>query len=466
MEPTQALTGSIYGFDDTICAISTPHGVGGIAVARICGADAIAIADKIWRGKSLAEAESHTAHLGTILASDSSTLDEGIATVFRAPRSYTGQDTVEISVHGSRWIQRELIASLVSNGARPAEAGEFTRRAFAAGRFDLSEAEAIADLIASSSKAAHRLAINQMRGSVSRQLDSLREQLLELASLLELELDFSEEDVEFASRARLVELAEAVGKEINRLKNSYKAGSAIKEGIPVAIIGHTNAGKSSLLNALVGDDRAIVSDIHGTTRDIVEDCIELGNYLIRLQDTAGLRTDTEDSIERIGIEKSLSAAGKAEIIIYMLDASAPATPDEIRAEIKDADPDRVIFAINKIDKCADSPALPCDTGDIVRMSVKQGEGIDELRQTIINKIDEFAGGAEAELLITNARQAASLETAGNSNANLLAALQAGIPGDLVAQDLRETLHHLASVTGAVTPPQILETIFSRFCIGK
>lgn len=333
MEPTQAMTGNIYGFDDTICAISAPPGVGGIAVARICGQDAINITDKIWQGKRLSDAKSHTAHLGTILAPDGSTLDEGVATVFRAPRSYTGQDTVEISIHGSRWIQRELISALVAAGARPAEPGEFTRRAFAAGRFDLSEAEAVADLIASSSKAAHRLAINQMRGSVSKQLESLREQLVELASLLELELDFSEEDLEFASRTHLVELAEAVGSEISRLTKTYRTGTAIKEGIPVAIIGHTNAGKSSLLNALVGDERAIVSEIHGTTRDIVEDRIELGSYLIRLQDTAGLRQDTDDTIERIGIERSINAAVKAEIIIYLIDASSPATQAEIEAEL-------------------------------------------------------------------------------------------------------------------------------------
>ena len=465
MEPTQTMTGNIYGFDDTICAISTPPGVGGIAVARICGQDAISITDKIWQGKRLSDAKSHTAHLGTILAPDGSTLDEGVATVFRAPRSYTGQDTVEISVHGSRWIQRELISALVAAGARPAEPGEFTRRAFAAGRFDLSEAEAVADLIASSSKAAHRLAINQMRGSVSKQLESLRKQLVELASLLELELDFSEEDLEFASRTHLVELAEAVGSEISRLTKTYRTGTAIKEGIPVAIIGHTNAGKSSLLNALVGDERAIVSEIHGTTRDIVEDRIELGSYLIRLQDTAGLRQDTDDTIERIGIERSINAAVKAEIIIYLIDASSPATQAEIEAELTGANPDRIIYAINKTDLCRNTPALPHNAQPI-ELSIKNATGLDTLRNAIIQKIEDFAGGANADLLITNARQAAALEAASNSNRALLAALRSGIPADLVAQDLRETLHHLATVTGSVTTPEILATIFSRFCIGK
>ena len=304
-----------------------------------------------------------------------------------------------------------------------------------------------------------------MRGSVSKQLESLREQLVELASLLELELDFSEEDLEFASRTHLVELAEAVGSEISRLTKTYRTGTAIKEGIPVAIIGHTNAGKSSLLNALVGDERAIVSEIHGTTRDIVEDRIELGSYLIRLQDTAGLRQDTDDTIERIGIERSINAAVKAEIIIYLIDASSPATPAEIGAELTGANPERIIYAINKTDLCRNTPALP-HNAQPVELSIKNDTGLDTLRNTIIQKIEDFAGGANADLLITNARQAAALEAASNSNRALLAALRSGIPADLVAQDLRETLHHLATVTGSVTTPEILATIFSRFCIGK
>ncbi len=281
--------------NDTICAISTPHGTGGIAVARISGPDAIAITDKIWKGKPLENAPTHTAHLGEIIDTNGEVLDQGVATIFRSPKSYTTEDTVEISVHGSIWIQRELINTLVKAGARIAERGEFTQRAFAAGRFDLAEAEAVADLISSSSRAAHRIAMNQMRGSVSRRLETLRNSLIELASLLELELDFSEEDVEFASRDRLTALAIETKEEIQRLVATFNTGAAIKNGIPIAITGKTNAGKSSLLNALLGDDRAIVSDIHGTTRDIVEDTIEIGDYLVRFQDTAGLR-HTDDEI--------------------------------------------------------------------------------------------------------------------------------------------------------------------------
>lgn len=340
--------------NDTICAISTPHGSGGIAVARISGPEAFAITDKIWKGKKLGDVKSHTVHLGEVMDSDGAVLDQAVAAVFKAPASYTSEDTVELSVHGSRWIQRELIKSLIKAGARLAERGEFTSRAFAAGRFDLAEAEAVADLIASSSRAAHRIALNQMRGSVSKRLDKLREDLIQLASLLELELDFSEEDVEFASRERLLALATETKNEIERLVGTFNTGSAIKDGIPVAIIGRTNAGKSSLLNALLGDDRAIVSDIHGTTRDIVEDTLEIGDYLVRFQDTAGLR-QTDDAIERIGIDRSYKAACTARIVIHVMDGTAAESND--CSDISDIEPNRIITVFNKID-IADSPPRP------------------------------------------------------------------------------------------------------------
>jgi tRNA modification GTPase len=302
-----------------ICAISTAPGVGGIAVARVSGPEAINIVDKIWHGKKLADVASHTAHLGNIDDRSGNTLDQAVATVFRAPASFTGEDVVEISVHGSTYIQAELIATLVAAGARLAEPGEFTRRAFTAGKMDLAQAEAIADLIASQSRAAHRVAMSQMRGGVSKRLAQLRDQLIELASLLELELDFSEEDVEFASRTRLIDIAQQIYAEVTRLHKSFDAGSAIKNGIPIAIVGDTNAGKSSLLNALVGDERAIVSNIHGTTRDIVEDTVTIGNNLFRLMDTAGLR-DTTDPVEQIGIERSHRAMQKASITLLVTDA--------------------------------------------------------------------------------------------------------------------------------------------------
>lgn len=291
--------------EDTICAISTPPGVGGIAVIRISGPQAIAVADRVWHGKSLSETAGHTARFGRITdpSRGGEMLDEAVATVFRAPASFTGEDVVELSVHGSRYVQRRLLEMLTGNGARLAEAGEFTRRAFANGKMDLAQAEAVADVIASNSRASHRLAASQMKGCFSRRLEELRDKLLDLASLLELELDFSEEEVEFASRERLREIATEIHSEVSRLEKSFSAGSAIKDGIPVAIVGPTNAGKSSLLNLLLGEDRAIVSDIHGTTRDTIEDTLEIGDYLFRFIDTAGLR-DTSDPIEALEIGRA------------------------------------------------------------------------------------------------------------------------------------------------------------------
>ncbi|MDE6323883.1 MAG: tRNA uridine-5-carboxymethylaminomethyl(34) synthesis GTPase MnmE, partial [Paramuribaculum sp.] len=295
---------------DTICAISTPPGVGGIAVARISGPDAFEITDRIWKGRKLSETTTHTAHLGTLLNPDGSILDQAVATIFRAPGSFTGENVVELSVHGSRFVQRELLKNLVSAGCRLAKPGEFTRRAFVAGKMDLAEAEAVADVIASDSRAAHRIAISQMRGSYSEKLSSMRQKLVDLAALLELELDFSEEDVEFASREKLLKIARQVHDEVKRLARSFSAGKAIKDGIPVAIAGHTNAGKSSLVNALLDDERAIVSDIHGTTRDTIEETLELGDYLFRFIDTAGLR-QTTDRIEQQGIERTRQMIDRA-----------------------------------------------------------------------------------------------------------------------------------------------------------
>lgn len=283
--------------NDTICAVSTPAGTGGIAVARVSGPQAICIADRLWRGRRLTEATSHTAHYGSLTDLDGRTIDDCVATVFRAPRSFTGEDVVEFSIHGSIFVQKETINALVAAGARLAERGEFTRRAFASGKMDLAQAEGVADLIASRSRAAHDMAIKQMKGGFSKRLSQLHDTLLELASLLELELDFSEEDVEFASRGKLMAQAVEMRDEIKRLAASFDSGNAIKEGIPVAIVGPTNVGKSSLLNALVGDERAIVSDIHGTTRDLIEDTVNIGDYTFRFIDTAGLR-DTSDRIEQ------------------------------------------------------------------------------------------------------------------------------------------------------------------------
>ena len=453
----------IYNSDDTICAISTAPGTGGIAVARVSGHSAITIVSKIWKGKNLNDVASHSAHLGIVYDSNGEILDEAVATVFRNPNSFTGEDVVELSIHGSRWIQSQLIQSLITAGCRMALPGEFTRRAFAAGRLDLAQAEAVADVISSSSKAAHRMAMSQMRGAFSKKIDAMRDELVQLASLLELELDFSEEDVEFASRNRLLEIADTLSAQLKRAAASFRAGQAIKDGIPVAIVGNTNAGKSSLLNALVEDDRAIVSDIHGTTRDVVEDTIEIGEYLIRFQDTAGLR-QTEDPIEQLGIERSHSVASAANIVIYVVDSSIASNPEETARELPHID----IIVANKTDLPQQFDSATWQkvypTATILPCSARNGKGIDTLRQTICDLLR--ADTSEDDIIVANARHAQSLAEAAANLEALSAALRNGIPTDLAAQDLRAAIHHLSTITGTITTPEILQNIFKNFCIGK
>lgn len=459
----------IHTTDDTICAISTPPGVGGIAVARVSGKNATGVVQKIWKGKPISEMQSHTAHLGTLIDSQGNTLDQAVATVFLAPASFTGEDVVELSVHGSVFVQRELLNALMKAGARLAEAGEFTRRAFTSGKLDLTQAEAVADVIASNSRAAHRIAMNQMRGGYSRRLALLRDKLLELASLLELELDFSEEEVEFASRQHLSELAHAIRDEVSRLHGSFAQGTAIKQGIPVAIVGATNAGKSSLLNALLGDDRAIVSNIHGTTRDVVEDTIEIGDYLFRFMDTAGLR-ETTDAIEQIGISRSLRAITKATIVLLVIDPvddTAPQTYQKVMEEL--SQPEAMLLVVsNKSDLHPSDGKLTFVADNVAQMSVscRTMQGVEELRQKLADTARAISENATADALVTNARHAQILESAVQSTARIIDGLASGISGDFIAQDVRETIHHLGAITGTITTTDILSTIFSRFCIGK
>lgn len=454
----------IYDSADTICAVSTPAGTGGIAVVRLSGPEAISIADKIWRGKTIVDCKSHTAHFGTVVDADGSDLDQAVATIFRGPASYTGDDVIEFSVHGSRWIQQRLVNSLIAAGARTALPGEFTRRAFAAGKLDLAQAEAVADMIASSSKAAHRMALDQMRGDFSKRIDEMRNSLVRLASLLELELDFSEEDVEFASRSELRTLAGELASQLQSAADSFAAGNAIKDGIPVAIVGATNAGKSSLLNALLADDRAIVSDIHGTTRDIIEDTTEIGDYLVRLRDTAGLR-DTADPIEQMGIERSHQAARHAFLVLYVADSSdAEALAEARKAVAASARP--AILVANKTDISGYRPTVTASSSEIteVAVSAKNGDGIEALKNAITDIISHAT--SDCDITVTNARHAEAFAAASQSLRNLIDALDQGIPSDLAAQDLREALYHLSSVTGQITTPEILQSIFTSFCIGK
>ncbi len=466
-------TSLIYNSEDTICAISTPAGTGGIAVIRMSGRDAFAITDKVWKGKSIAAATTHTAHLGLINDPDTDeVIDQAVATIFRGPHSFTGDDTVELSIHGSRWIQRRVLTILQSQGARLALPGEFTRRAYTTGHLDLAEAEAVADVIAASSQAAHRLAMSQLRGEYSKHIAGLRAELVDLTALLELELDFSEEDVEFASRTRLNELASSIHIQLSRLADSYKAGANIKDGIPVAIIGPTNAGKSSLLNALLNDERAIVSDIHGTTRDIVEDTIEIGPYLIRFRDTAGLRTTT-DTIENIGIERSQAAARSASVVIYMVDPLAATDVANISNSLDGIAQSDVIIAVNKADiapteatETAKTLAEAFPSATLLTISAKERTTLASLCEAILYHIETQVPDSENDVIVTNARHAEALRNAADAASAVSQAIDAGLPADLIAQDLRATIHYLSSITGEITPTEVLSTIFSRFCIGK
>ena len=460
---------------DTICAISTPQGMGGIAVIRVSGNRAIEIVSKRWQGKPLDQCESHTVHLGHITDSQGNLLDEVVVTIFRNPRSFTGEDVIEIACHGSTWIQQQLVATLIDAGCRAAAGGEFTRRAFANGRMDLSQAEAVADVIASQSQASHRVAMNQMRGKFSRELNGLRDKLLHFVSLMELELDFSEEDVTFADRSAVTTLAQEIHNVISRLADSYQAGNVIKNGLPVAIVGQTNAGKSTLLNALLHDDRALVSDIQGTTRDVIEDTITVGGTLFRFIDTAGLR-ETSDTVESMGIERSWTSLERARIVLWVIDATAS------DSEVKDlaskilprCEGKQLIAVINKADLLGDkdlyseaSPLitrLPQGTRSIAISALREGD-IERLQQLILEAAALPSVGEDA-VIVTNARHYQALVRAKEALERAIDALGMGISGDLVSQDIRETLHYLGEITGEITTHDILGEIFSHFCIGK
>lgn len=450
---------------DTIVAPATAPGQAALAVLRLSGPQAIAIADTLWRGKSLAQADSHTAHLGTVLDSRGLQLDQAVAVVYRAPRSFTGQDSVELTVHGSMYVRRELLDTLIKAGARLAEPGEFTRRAFLGGRLDLSQAEAVADIIAAESRAANDIAQSQLQGKFAGRIQQLRQQLIDIASLLELELDFAEEDLEFADRTLLTQLATQARDEIKRLLQSFRTGDAIMRGIPVAIVGAPNAGKSSLLNALLGHDRAIVSDVPGTTRDTIEETLHLGDHLFRFIDTAGLRAST-DAVERIGIDRARAAIASARIILYVHDATLPLHPDLI-PRVPDA---TTLLVLNKTDliptptldsqlSTLDSQLLPTP------LSTRTGEGLDQIVRHLVTIAADMTT-TYGDVLVANARHAEALSSALTSIGRVLDGLRATLPADLVAQSLRETISHLGAITGAIPSDLLLSTIFSRFCVGK
>ena len=453
--------------EDTICALATPPG-GALGIIRVSGSQSLAIVSRIF-SKDLTQEKGYTLHYGNILADDGTTIDEVMVSIFRAPHSYTGEDCVEISCHGSSYIINNVLELLILHGCRMANPGEFTQRAFLNGKMDLSQAEAVADLIASTNRATHQTAMSQLRGNFSSELAKLRDQLLKLTSLLELELDFSDhEDLEFADRTELKDIAEKIDRRITHLAHSFEKGQAIKQGIPVAIVGKTNVGKSTLRNRLLKDDRAIVSDIHGTTRDTIEDTIDLQGITFRFIDTAGIR-QTADTIEQIGINRTYAAISKARIVIWIIDQEP--TEEDIK-EIQELCNDKSLIIIhNKIDK--QTPINPLSSTlfqvrhyAFLRISAKHNLHIDELEKAIYEAAD-LPTLSDTDVIVTSARHYDALLRAHESTQRVLTGMQMQLSGDLIAEDLRQTLDILAEITGGqITPQETLNNIFKHFCIGK
>lgn len=462
---------------ETICAIATAQG-GAIGIIRVSGTNAIKITEKIFvpkiKGKTLSEQKPYTLTFGQII-NGGEIVDEVLISLFRAPNSYTGEDSIEISCHGSTYILQQVMQLLIQEGCRIAQPGEFTQRAFLNGKMDLSQAEAVADLIASSSAATHRLAMSQMRGGFSKELAELRTRLLNFTSMIELELDFSEEDVEFANRDQLRQLADNIEKVLARLVHSFSVGNAIKNGVPVAIIGETNAGKSTLLNVLLNEDKAIVSDIHGTTRDVIEDTTNIGGITFRFIDTAGIR-DTIDTIESLGIERTFQKLDQAEIVLWMIDSANAA--EQIK-ELSDkilprCEGKRLILVLNKTDliNSTQQAALISDLSTLtakdiyhIFISAKQRNHTDELEQLLV-KAAQLPTVTQNDVIVTNVRHYEALTRALEAIHRVQEGIDSGISGDFLSQDIRECIFHLNDIAGEVTNDMVLKNIFQHFCIGK
>ena len=457
---------------DNICALATASGMGAISVIRVSGPDAIAICDQLFisvkAGKSLLDQKSHTIHLGTFM-DNGHLIDEVLTSVFKGPNSYTGENVVEISCHGSTFIQQQILQSLIKKGCRTAEPGEFTFRAFMNGKIDLSQAEAVADLISSSNEKSHDLALSQMRGGFSSEIQSLREELIKFASLIELELDFSTEDVEFADRSQLQELINKLKKVLRRLIDSFALGNVLKNGIPVAIVGEPNVGKSTLLNALLNENRAIVSEIAGTTRDTVEDEIIIEGMSFRFVDTAGIR-DTQDAIESIGIEKTFEKIKQAKVVLYLFDA-ARVSVEKVHQEMKKLEAHtegkQLIALANKVDQ-GDINQIEATFGDIhniLFISAKHKENVARLKTLLTKKVKQGIVTND-DVIVSNSRHFEALSHALSFVVKVQEGLDAGISGDLLAMDIRQSLFHLDEITGEITTDDLLDSIFRDFCIGK
>ncbi|WP_242118576.1 tRNA uridine-5-carboxymethylaminomethyl(34) synthesis GTPase MnmE [Aestuariivivens sediminicola] len=467
--------------EDTIVALATPSGVGAIAVIRLSGSEAISIADASFKsvsGKQLVNQKTHTIHLGHIM-DGIRTIDEVLVSVFKNPNSYTGEDVVEISCHGSHYIQQEIIQLFLRKGCRMATAGEFTLRAFLNGKMDLSQAEAVADLISSDNAASHQIAMQQMRGGFSSEIEKLREELLNFASLIELELDFAEEDVEFADRSQFKDLLDRISFVLKRLIDSFAVGNVIKQGIPVAIVGEPNVGKSTLLNALLNEDRAIVSDIAGTTRDTIEDEITIGGIGFRFIDTAGIR-DTQDVVEGLGIKKTFEKIDKSQVVIYLFEANVM-SKDRIATQrlsleiekIKNKYPQKPLLVVaNKIDRLSEAEmnrlkvTLSAVEGSHnLLISAKSGVGLEELKEILLSFVNTGAL-KNNDTIVTNTRHYDALLKAFEEVNKVKQGLESGLSGDLLAIDIRQALYHFGEITGQVTNDELLGNIFANFCIGK